>query len=388
MTTSRTPRELDGLADYLRRAVLPREAPFAVVGVEPAGDVEPVVRALIDQLGAAGHPRHEQATADTRVVLNVLDAEAPVAYRRRSAATFVVAIVGGEAPEGVLQAGYPYLLHALANLCPFVVPTPRGAVPHVITLEPGVYPIEPIANLYEALAPLALSRLVIRNRFRRNLSPEAVVSEAARSLSPAGRRLDALGLLPAPFPLEELLSERDLLHVKRLFGIGGLSYGNLSARAEGSSFWMSGSGVDKSQLDAVGQDILFVEGYDAVEDAMVVRVPPETKSPRRVSVDAIEHWMIYREHPDVGAIVHVHGWIDGVEPTRINYPCGTIELAQAVADAVRRASDASQAVVGQWRHGLTLTGESLDDIFERLGDRIQPAVPMDLPHPGDEAAAA
>jgi ribulose-5-phosphate 4-epimerase/fuculose-1-phosphate aldolase len=58
-----------------------------------------------------------------------------------------------------------------------------------------------------------------------------------------------------------------------------------------------------------------------------------------VSVDAIEHWMIYREHPDVGAIVHVHGWIDGTTSTEVNYPCGTEQLACAVAELVRAAPD-------------------------------------------------
>ena len=42
--------------------------------------------------------------------------------------------------------------------------------------------------------------------------------------------LDALDLLPAAFPIEEILSDRDLRHVKLLYGIGGLSYGNVSAR--------------------------------------------------------------------------------------------------------------------------------------------------------------
>ena len=69
---------------------------------------------------------------------------------------------------------------------------------------------------------------------------------------------------------------------------------------------------------------------------MVLSVPPAVKA-RRVSVDAIEHWMIYREHPDVGAILHVHGWIDGTVSTDVNYPCGTLQLAASVADLVRRA---------------------------------------------------
>ena len=88
-----------------------------------------------------------------------------------------------------------------------------------------------------------------------------------------------------------------------------------------------------------------------------------------MSVDAIEHWMIYREHPDVGAILHVHAWIEGTVATEINYPCGTVELAESVAELVRQAPDPSRAVVGQRNHGLTITGHSLDEIFDRIDGR-------------------
>ena len=108
---------------------------------------------------------------------------------------------------------------------------------------------------------------------------------------------------------------------------------------------------------------------------MVLSVPTNVKS-RRVSVDAIEHWMIYREHPEVGAILHVHGWIDGTVSTDVNYPCGTVQLASAVADLVREAPDPARAVVGLRNHGLTITGHSLDEIFDRVGDDIVPRVPM------------
>jgi ribulose-5-phosphate 4-epimerase/fuculose-1-phosphate aldolase len=87
--------------------------------------------------------------------------------------------------------------------------------------------------------------------------------------------------------------------------------------------------------------------------------------------------MIYREHPDVGAILHVHGWIDGTQSTEVNYPCGTLQLAASVADLVRRAPDPVHAVVGLRNHGLTITGESLDEIFDRVGADIVRNVPMD-----------
>ena len=128
------------------------------------------------------------------------------------------------------------------------------------------------------------------------------------------------------------------MYVKRLYGIGGLSYGNLSARKDDTRFWMSASGVDKTKLDIPGRDILLVSDYDVANGRMVLSVPPGVE-PRRVSVDAIEHWMIYQEHPGVGAIVHVHAWVDGIDATDVNYPCGTEELARAVADLVRDEDD-------------------------------------------------
>ena len=98
-----------------------------------------------------------------------------------------------------------------------------------------------------------------------------------------------------------------------------------------------------------------MKDYDAEAAPMMLSVPPAIE-PRRVSVDAIEHWMIYREHPDVGAIVHVHAWVDGVEATEFNYPCGTAELAESVAEHHPRVARPGRAVVGLKNHGLTITG--------------------------------
>jgi ribulose-5-phosphate 4-epimerase/fuculose-1-phosphate aldolase len=238
--------------------------------------------------------------------------------------------------------------------------------------------------MFERIEPLAMSRLVIANEFRTDLPNELWDGdEETRQIRRAGERLAALNLLPAPFPVEDILPPRDLRHVKLLYGLGGLSYGNLSARhrtqsngAIGPEFWMSASGVDKGNLRVVGEHVLLVRGYDPELDAMVLSVPPNV-TPKRVSVDAIEHWNIYRQHPDVGAIVHVHAWMDGVRATEVNYPCGTLELADAVAGLVRAAPDPSHAIVGQRKHGLTITGPSLDEIFERIEGKIVRNVPMD-----------
>jgi ribulose-5-phosphate 4-epimerase/fuculose-1-phosphate aldolase len=138
---------------------------------------------------------------------------------------------------------------------------------------------------------------------------------------------------------------------------------------------MSASGVDKSNLIEIGRDLLLIKGYDPDRKAMRISVPPHV-APRRASVDAIEHWMIYTENPTVGAIVHIHAWMEGIPSTEINYPCGTLQLAEAVAEQIRQAEDPSRAIVGLKNHGLTITGRNLEDIFQRIEGRILPQVPM------------
>jgi hypothetical protein len=85
--------------------------------------------------------------------------------------------------------------------------------------------------VYDRIAPLANSRLIIDNIFDPDLPEELWGGdEITQSIARAGRKLDALNVLPAPFPIDEILSERDRRHLKRLYGLGGLSYGNISAR--------------------------------------------------------------------------------------------------------------------------------------------------------------
>lgn len=331
---------------------------------------------------------HEQApdADDAGLIINVVDPRRPRPFRRKSQGTFVVSVteVDGHADQ-VLRAAYPYLVRSLANLLIYITHADGETRTHFVTMEQGYYTVQTsitdekayFAELYDRLAPLASSRLVINNIFEPDLEPELWEGdEITEALYDAGRKLDEMKLLPAPFPIDELLGQRDLAHVKRLYGIGGLSYGNLSARKDETRFWMSASGVDKSNLREIGRDILLIKGYDAEENSIRVSVPPHVE-PRRASVDAIEHWMLYTEHPEIGAIVHIHAWMEGIASTNVNYPCGTYELAQEVAELVRAEPDPNRAVIGLKNHGLTITGRNLAEIFDRLEGRILPQVPME-----------
>ncbi len=368
------------------------ERTFAHHGASASNLGDWFTRGLARVMSAAGYQAQAEPGPDVQVVLHVVDLARPRPYRRKSAPTFVVAVADvDEPPEDLLRTGYPVLVRGLANLVVLVSDHRSERAAHFVTLEQGTYTVQRsegddafFSAVFDRIEPLASSRLVIANEFRADLLTELWAGDdQTRQIERAGEQLDRLDLLPAPFPIEELLSERDLRHVKLLYGIGGLSYGNVSARRQpptdseyGPEFWMSASGVDKANLRRIGQDVLLVRGYNPARDSMVLSVPPDME-PNRVSVDAIEHWMIYREHPEVGAIVHVHAWIDGTAATEINYPCGTLELAEAVADLVRAAPDASHAVVGLRNHGLTITGPDLNEIFERIDGRIVRHVPMD-----------
>jgi ribulose-5-phosphate 4-epimerase/fuculose-1-phosphate aldolase len=381
------PTDTVALDAVLSAPVDPAHASFAIHGRAHSPRQRWLVEGLRRALLAHGHPEDPEPDSETTVVVNVVDHDHPRPFRRKASPTFVLAVVEAPAvPDRIVHAAYPYLVRALANLCLYAVPDGDTLAAHFVTLEQGVYrsTVDPtvdeegfFAELYSRVAPLALSRLVIDNEFDPDL-PEALWDgdETTRQIGAAGRRLEALDLLPAPFPLQEMLSERDFRHVMRLYGIGGLSYGNVSSRHDSERFWMSASGVDKADMRTVGEHIQFVKGFDPVRRVIRLSVPPHVKNPRRVSVDAIEHWMIYREHPEVGAILHVHAWMDGIRSTEINYPCGTIELARSVASLVRDAPEPGRAVVGQKNHGLTITGTSLGEIFDRIEGRIVTQVPM------------
>jgi ribulose-5-phosphate 4-epimerase/fuculose-1-phosphate aldolase len=356
----------------------PTPATFALVGesCEPLAAFLAELGSAFEELGFT--PADEADGAD--FILNVIDPAQPRPFRRRSRGTFVAALaLLPEQPRDELRQTYPLLVRALANIALCFIP---GVGVSFTTMERGHYVVSGsddrslARGVAARLAPLARARLVIGNEFHRDLEPALWAGNGfTEQIGEAGKRLERLGLLPAPFPIEELLDERDLRHIKRLYGIGGLSYGNLSVRQDSGRFWMSASGVDKSLLSEPGRDILLVSGFDEQRSLMLLSVPPEAM-PRRVSVDAIEHWMIYREHPGVGAILHVHAWMDGIPATEINFPCGTAELAESVAALIDAEADPNHAVIGLRNHGITATGETLEEILDRIEPHLLRQVPM------------
>ena len=68
--------------------------------------------------------------------------------------------------------------------------------------------------------------------------------------------------------------------------------------------------------------------------------------------------------------------MEGIAATDINYPCGTAELAGAVAALLAAEPDPAHAVIGLRNHGITATGESLSEILDRIEPSLLRQVPM------------
>ncbi|NMP24378.1 class II aldolase/adducin family protein [Sulfobacillus harzensis] len=347
-------------------------------GVDPSPWFQTVHAALDRAMRNHGHEETRDAEK-AGLVFHLVSPRRARPFRRHSQATFVVSLIPWNEPlTNPLQQLYPLLVRSLANL---VISGAGLDTTYLVTPELGNYQVShDLAEwpeiLYERIEPLATSHLVIDNIFDEDL-PEALWqgNQITREMRDASRRLAAWDLFPAPYPVAEMLPADDYRHLKRVFNIGGLSYGNLSAQHRDGQFWMSASGIDKGKIGTVSHDILLVKGYDPDIRAMRLSVAPGSE-PLRVSVDAIEHWGVYQKHPEIGAIIHIHAWVNGVPTTSVNYPCGTVEMGNAMSVLLDQDPHPERTIIGLRNHGITATGPNFPDILERLEGRVLAQVPM------------
>jgi len=319
-------------------------------------------------------------------VLNLIDIDSPKAYRRKSQEEMVVSVTLIKEPLSDLKSScYVALVKSISNILFCISLTEGKEYPKVYSITPEVgfveFSYDP-DNMYKYMYPVISSHFVLRNRIFEDfhLKENEIIPEV-EDLIVFGKELGALGVLPAPFPLTKFLDQDLIDQLYRLYQIKGLSYGNLSIRnvnhnIEGTSYWMTARGVDKSHLKGIGKDILLVTGFDKSNGEMIVSVPDEYDPRMRVSVDAIEHYLIYKELPETGAIVHVHAWMDDILYTTQSYPCGTRELAENVIALLKSTTTPERTEVGLKNHGLTITGPDIRDIFQRINGRLKTNVPM------------
>ncbi len=320
---------------------------------------------------------------EAELVFHVVQQGRPRPFRRQSKAVFVVGVVeGSRVGENPVRQIYPLLLRSLSNLLIYGGDANKPWA-YLVTPELGCYPAPDaerdalwFEELYSRIAPLANSRLVIDNQMDQDLPQNlALGTQVTRQMKEASRVLALWNLFPTPYPLTDMLSPEDYRHLRLVFGVGGISYGNLSARHDDQTFWMSASGVNKGKIGMVSRDILMVKGYDPGLNAMRLSVSPDS-DPLRVSVDAVEHWGVYRTHPEIGAMIHIHAWVEGIPSTEVNYPCGTVEMGQAMSHLLDQDPHPERTIIGLRNHGITATGPDFPDILNRLEGRVQTQVPM------------
>ncbi|MBK9017778.1 MAG: class II aldolase/adducin family protein [Saprospiraceae bacterium] len=273
---------------------------------------DPVRDSIAAEISAelANHNFSEaSAEEDLKFIFNLTDFIDPRAVHRKKQSEFVVSLVA--MPDGEVEdlrfLCYNTLIKTLSNF--LICIKPNG------TQKPVVYCITPEAGFYhftyspegvwEAMRPIVGAHFVINNRISYSLPSAYLQTEITEQLGHYGGVLDSLGVLPTPFNLHQVLTQESIDHVYELFKLKGLSYGNLSARERipelgTNTFWMTARGVDKAHLKGVGKDILLVTGYDAEAGEVLVSVPPDGSPSIRVSVDAIEHTLIYQTFPEVG----------------------------------------------------------------------------------------
>jgi hypothetical protein len=337
-------------------------------------DSDPLCERIVDAVVAELQRRGLELgplTPDTSFVLNLTTTKAPPPFRRHAQALFVVSLATLDPKEASIRStSFATLVHTLSNVVVTIQPPLSAEQPevHFTTPEAGFYhyPFDP-AKVCDSLMPIVGARLVIRNRLTTNL-PRYLwqTSPVVEQMKSHARELDRMGVLPAPFPLRDVLPPAEIEHLYQVCEMTGLSYGNLSVREPvaalgAGTFWISARGVDKARLSTIGRDILLVTGYDQQMGEVLVSVPPEHHPRARASVDAI---------------VHVHAWMDGVVVTRQNYPCGTRDIAGEVTARLAEATNPGRAVIGLKNHGLTITGTNLEDIFHRIRGRLLTEVPM------------
>ena len=217
---------------------------------------------------------------------------------------------------------------------------------------------------------------MIENEFLTDLEPELWKGdEVTEEIIAAGKRMGDLDLLPSPFPIEDLLGERELRHVKRLYGIGGLSYGNLSQRKDEQRFWMSACGVDKSELEIPGRDILLVSNYDQEHGQDRAQRPARRRAAPRLgrrdrALDDLPGAPRRRRDPPRPRVDGGH------RRDRRQLPLRHRGAGDQRRRALAQEPEPDDAVIGLRNHGITVTGPSLMEILDRIEPKILRQIPM------------
>ncbi len=155
--------------------------------------------------------------------------------------------------------------------------------------------------------------------------------------------------LPAAIPLAELNSWRSLMLTLGMIGqaenrYGGLGFGNISQRA---SDLMKNAAADAFIIS--GTQTGHLQNLQQQDVALVTNAKPQlnhlsAQGLTPPSSEALTHAVIYQQHPQCSAVVHVHCPIIWHKANELELPCtaasipyGTPAMAAAIADLLQES---------------------------------------------------
>jgi len=145
----------------------------------------------------------------------------------------------------------------------------------------------------------------------------------------------------------------------------GIGYGNISARADASSFYISGTATGSLP-------VLEEKHYALVNSWSFNQNSLKCTAMVNASAESLSHAAIYESLPHVGAVIHIHHkglwdkYLNSLLTTSTDVLYGTPEMAREISNIVQtvKLNQDSILVMGGHEEGIVSWGETLDEAGE------------------------
>ena len=149
----------------------------------------------------------------------------------------------------------------------------------------------------------------------------------------------------------------------RKHGMTPANGGNVSVRL-GGGFVITSSGCNLGCIEK--NELVLVERCNVRSESVHYR------GPRKPSSESMMHWLIYRNRPEAGAVIHAHDELatrpellaGKIEESQREEPYGTIELAHMAIDTFKR----KERIIVLKNHGYVAVGPDLDQACDLVVD--------------------
>lgn len=174
-----------------------------------------------------------------------------------------------------------------------------------------------------------------------------------------------------PEKVQPLNYWRQKLYTEKLVGAypDGIGFGNVSMRAEGNHFYISGSKTGKFPV-LTNRHFAKVIDFDIEKNSLVCQGPIIASS------ESMSHAVIYQQIPQVMAVFHVHDlalWekvLYKIPTTDPSAPYGSPEMAREIIRLIKTTDVMEQKVFAMAGHkeGLFSFGTSLEEAGQKILD--------------------